>query len=194
MARKERTYDQVDNSANAGGSGNKIFIGIAILLVLGLGGYFSMQNQSSAGQQASKTTTEVAMQDKAGGEKSAAAAVANEKNKPIKAVFYFAYDQATIKSNEEQKVQQVWNEIKNKSGNLQIIGHADAIGTIEYNQTLSESRANNVASKLRSLSGTDRMQLKVHGVGSTKPVEDNNTEVGREQNRRVELIFTPNAN
>lgn len=66
-------------------------------------------------------------------------------------------------------------------------GHTDAIGTHEYNQDLSERRADAVRRALVSR-GARSSQIKVRGYGETRPVASNNSSNGRRQNRRVELI------
>jgi len=73
--------------------------------------------------------------------------------------------------------------------NVNIIGHTDARGTAEYNQRLSEIRANVVAKYLQS-KGVTPNRIQVHGVGEDQPVADNQTEEGRAKNRRVEFVIS----
>jgi len=70
---------------------------------------------------------------------------------------------------------------------VEIQGHTDNVGKPEANKKLSEDRANAVKNALveRGIAA-DRMSTA--GYGDTKPVADNNTEEGRAQNRRVELV------
>jgi outer membrane protein OmpA-like peptidoglycan-associated protein len=72
---------------------------------------------------------------------------------------------------------------------LQIEGHTDAIGSDEYNQTLSEKRAEAVRDYLVS-SGVSMNNVAALGLGKTNPVADNNTADGRKLNRRVEMIVS----
>ncbi|MFN8641142.1 MAG: OmpA family protein [Candidatus Binatia bacterium] len=65
-------------------------------------------------------------------------------------------------------------------------GFTDSIGSEEYNQRLSLRRAEAVYRYLVNL-GVDPERLTVEGFGESHPVADNDTEVGRAQNRRVEL-------
>jgi outer membrane protein OmpA-like peptidoglycan-associated protein len=69
---------------------------------------------------------------------------------------------------------------------IDIIGHTDNVGTVDYNQHLSVRRAEAVVNwlKLRGIK-TDRMQFS--GKGDTQPVSSNWTSEGRGQNRRVEI-------
>jgi outer membrane protein OmpA-like peptidoglycan-associated protein len=65
-------------------------------------------------------------------------------------------------------------------------GYCDAIGSVAYNQRLSEQRAEAVVTYLGS-KGTAQSRLSPHGYGKTNFVASNSTEEGRAQNRRVEL-------
>lgn len=66
-------------------------------------------------------------------------------------------------------------------------GHTDNQGSAEYNQRLSEQRAQAVAEVVYA-AGLQKEWALVRGLGLTKPVADNNTEQGRSENRRVSLI------
>lgn len=70
---------------------------------------------------------------------------------------------------------------------LTIEGHTDNIGSAEYNQLLSERRANAVRDALLSRYGVAAARLSAKGYGLTRPVETNATVEGRARNRRVEL-------
>src|SRR4029079_471433 len=74
---------------------------------------------------------------------------------------------------------------------IQIEGHTDAEGTDERNQKLSDRRAQAVAAFL-ARNGVDAKSLTTVGDGATRPLADNDTEVGRAKNRRIE--FTVKAN
>lgn len=73
---------------------------------------------------------------------------------------------------------------------LEIAGHTDSVGTDSSNLALSESRANSVANYLRSKK-VKAERLTTVGYGETRPVGSNDTDAGREQNRRVELTLLP---
>src|SRR5882762_6635893 len=72
---------------------------------------------------------------------------------------------------------------------LQIEGYTDAIGSDEYNQTLSEKRAEAVRDYLVS-SGVSMNNVAAQGMGKADPVADNSTSAGRKLNRRVEMIVS----
>lgn len=70
---------------------------------------------------------------------------------------------------------------------VQVRGHTDSTGSAAANQTLSEQRAANVATHLAS-HGIDPARLTSVGLGSTLPVVLEDGELGRRENRRVELV------
>jgi outer membrane protein OmpA-like peptidoglycan-associated protein len=75
---------------------------------------------------------------------------------------------------------------------LLIVGHTDAVGTSEYNQALSERRAKAAANYLAS-QGVNPARLQAVGRGETEPLATNDTEGGRQLNRRVEIAIFANA-
>lgn len=71
---------------------------------------------------------------------------------------------------------------------VMIEGHTDSAGSDEYNQSLSERRAASVQAALFER-GVEASQIATVGKGETTPVASNASAVGRQQNRRVELVF-----
>src|SRR5690606_1079259 len=74
------------------------------------------------------------------------------------------------------------------STEILVAGHTDDVGTDSYNQKLSEERAEEVANFLVS-SGVKRSRLIVMGYGEDNPAFSNDSESGRNKNRRVELAI-----
>lgn len=72
---------------------------------------------------------------------------------------------------------------------LEIDGYTDSIGSDEYNQTLSDKRAEAVRDYLTS-SGVSASNVAARGLGKADPVADNSTAAGRQLNRRVEMIVS----
>jgi OOP family OmpA-OmpF porin len=72
---------------------------------------------------------------------------------------------------------------------LNVAGHTDSIGTSEYNQTLSEARANAVKNYLLNKNVPETSVI-VTGYGEDKPIATNDTDEGRQKNRRVEFQIT----
>src|SRR6267154_2154302 len=73
-----------------------------------------------------------------------------------------------------------------------IEGHTDSRGSADYNQELSERRASAVATALESR-GISANQVQIAGRGKDFPVAGNDTPEGRQQNRRVEIVFSDAA-
>lgn len=78
--------------------------------------------------------------------------------------------------------------LKNPSVNVLIQGHTDSSGNAKRNDKLSLRRADSVKAFLVE-QGVEESRISTEGLGSAKPVADNNTEKGRAQNRRVEIYF-----
>jgi outer membrane protein OmpA-like peptidoglycan-associated protein len=75
---------------------------------------------------------------------------------------------------------------------IAIEGHTDSDGEDAYNQTLSEQRAAAVKAYLMATYGIQDSRLQTAGFGESKPVADNATPEGKQQNRRVELVRQTN--
>ena len=73
---------------------------------------------------------------------------------------------------------------------LQINGYTDSTGSFEYNQNLSEQRAESVARFFLN-SGVAASRVRTAGMGPRDPIASNDTAAGRAQNRRVELSLIP---
>ena len=73
---------------------------------------------------------------------------------------------------------------------VDVLGHTDSTGSDAYNQALSERRAGAVADYLASR-GVARARMGIRGYGETAPIASNDSEMGRAQNRRVEIKVVP---
>lgn len=71
-----------------------------------------------------------------------------------------------------------------------IIGHTDSTGSLAYNNSLSQQRANSVASFMMT-QNVDPSRMQVFGVGPNQPIASNKTEAGKQANRRVEISLRP---
>lgn len=100
----------------------------------------------------------------------------------------FDFNSAVIRPESKPVLAEVLDLLRNESDwQLTIEGHTDAIGSDTQNQTLSQQRADAVKAYLVE-GGVAAFRLKTTGFGESKPVADNATELGRAQNRRVELV------
>lgn len=101
----------------------------------------------------------------------------------------FDFNKATLRRDVEfnlVKIATILNQYDEM--NVVVEGHTDAIGTDEYNLTLSQKRAQAVSDFLAS-QGVNAKRLSWEGYGKTRPVADNATEEGRQKNRRVDLVI-----
>lgn len=73
---------------------------------------------------------------------------------------------------------------------IEVQGHASSEGSDKYNLTLSDKRAKSVRKYLVTKGGVGDKVLTAKGYGEKAPIADNETEEGREQNRRVEFVIT----
>ena len=73
---------------------------------------------------------------------------------------------------------------------VDVFGHTDSVGSESYNQALSQRRATNVANYLVQ-KGSDARRFVVTGYGESRPIASNDSEIGRAENRRVEIRLSP---
>ena len=104
----------------------------------------------------------------------------------------FEFDSADLTPEGRDRVNQIASIINRQAPNRRIAveGHASKESAAQeaYNQRLSERRAQTVADEL-GRDGIQKDQLSSHGLGTRSPVASNDTEQGRRQNRRVEVII-----
>jgi outer membrane protein OmpA-like peptidoglycan-associated protein len=102
----------------------------------------------------------------------------------------FAFNQHTLKPEARERLARIsgivlaYPDLK-----LEIDGYTDAIGSDDYNQTLSDKRAEAVRDYLVN-SGVSMNNVVARGLGKSDPVADNSTAAGRQLNRRVEMIVS----
>jgi outer membrane protein OmpA-like peptidoglycan-associated protein len=102
----------------------------------------------------------------------------------------FDTGQYTLKPGAREKLAKVSGIILAHPGlKIEVEGHTDSIGGDEYNMRLSENRASAVRSYLVT-QGLNSGIVTARGFGKTKPVANNATAAGRQQNRRVELVVS----
>lgn len=103
----------------------------------------------------------------------------------------FGVDSANISSEFYQVLNSV-NLVVNEYDKtlIEIMGHTDSSGSREHNQALSERRAASVSQYFASRE-IERLRLATYGHGEDYPVASNDSEQGRSQNRRVEIVLVP---
>lgn len=98
----------------------------------------------------------------------------------------FDFNKATIRPEFAAQLD-AWAPSVDDIDTLDIEGHTDSVGSDAYNQALSERRANAVADYLAGKDHLSRANMKVAGMGESMPVASNDTDEGRQLNRRVEI-------
>jgi outer membrane protein OmpA-like peptidoglycan-associated protein len=109
----------------------------------------------------------------------------------FKSDFSFGFDSAIIKPGAEDEIARVAAVlIKYPQTNISIEGYTDSKGAEEYNMDLSRRRAEAVKNSLIGR-GLTSSRLQTIGFGESKPLATNDTEAGRQQNRRVRIVIVP---
>jgi len=102
---------------------------------------------------------------------------------------YFDFDKATLRPESKTQLNSIVDFLnENNKVKIQLDGHTCSIGREDYNQKLSEARAQAVKDYLAS-QGIKEKRLSSIGFGELKPLASNETETGRRQNRRVEFVI-----
>jgi outer membrane protein OmpA-like peptidoglycan-associated protein len=104
----------------------------------------------------------------------------------------FDTGQATLKRGAYGTLDRLASTLRDRPGrNVVIEGHTDNVGSEQSNQGLSERRAQSVQTALQQR-GVGSSQIIAVGRGESSPIDSNESDSGRRQNRRVELIFSEN--
>ncbi len=102
---------------------------------------------------------------------------------------YFDTAKAEVKPESEAALNEIAKLLQQDPKlKLYVVGHTDNVGALASNMDLSRRRANAVTQDLTTKHGVDAARLSPQGDGPTAPVASNDTEDGREKNRRVELV------
>ncbi len=103
---------------------------------------------------------------------------------------FFATNKTQILPESEEALQTLYEYLtdeQSKGHRIRIIGHTDNVGKDAANQKLSEGRANAVRNELINR-GIDPTRIEAEGKGESQPIDTNDTEEGRANNRRVEVL------
>jgi OmpA-OmpF porin, OOP family len=102
---------------------------------------------------------------------------------------YFDFDKTTLKKESFVELNKVVEFLKtNPSVEIEISGHTDSKGADDYNLNLSQGRSQAVVDYIIG-QGIDSYRLTAHGYGEAKPIDTNDTDDGRANNRRVEFTI-----
>jgi len=106
----------------------------------------------------------------------------------------FDFGKATLTATAQRKIEQLAGKLAAARGTVTVVGHTDAIGSPQDNQTLSTARATAVRTALLQVLGGKPVQIVASGVGENQPVAPDmisgkDNPPGRALNRRVVLTF-----
>ncbi len=101
----------------------------------------------------------------------------------------FDFDKAELKDEAREKLTELAIEL-GAEGEIRLVieGHTDSVGAGAYNQKLSLLRATAVRDLLATKDALKDVGIRVSGYGESRPVASNDTEEGRAENRRVEIL------
>jgi OOP family OmpA-OmpF porin len=104
----------------------------------------------------------------------------------IKLKVNFAFDSSRVQTQYFDDLSELAAFLKRfQDVQVEVEGHTDSVGPADYNQGLSQRRAQAVVDHLVTQHGIERSRLMPRGYGESRPVESNDTEAGRAENRRV---------
>lgn len=104
----------------------------------------------------------------------------------------FATNSTSVSGVSQNELRIVANSLNNyPNTTVNVIGHTDSTGAADFNQDLSQRRAQAVSSVLVG-GGVSPGRIRSIGAGENQPIASNQTASGRQANRRVEIIITPN--
>ncbi|WP_028892558.1 OmpA family protein [Tenacibaculum sp. 47A_GOM-205m] len=104
----------------------------------------------------------------------------------------FATNKATLTATAQTNLDKLVPVFKDyENTNIVIYGYTDSTGAVDYNQKLSEKRANSVRNYLAS-KGLNNSRFETKGLGVKDPIATNDTAEGRSKNRRVEFAIVAN--
>jgi len=114
-----------------------------------------------------------------------------DSNITLRTKSYFEFDKAELNNNSKKVIEKFSEKINrdNLKGKIKIEGYTDNVGKSNYNEKLSLERATKVAEELKKQVKNSDTEYEILGKGATNPIGDNETEVGRAKNRRVEIEF-----
>ncbi len=107
----------------------------------------------------------------------------------------FDFDSAQLRPSHHGEIDEVTAFMKQFPGSVAVLeGHTDSRGSDEYNQALSERRSSSVLEYMVNQGGVARDRLTSKGLGESTPIDTNDTDEGRQHNRRVSAKISNGTN
>ena len=109
----------------------------------------------------------------------------------VELIVWFATDSSVLEDEDVSEFREMVDVLRDQPGaSLVVEGHTDSRGSAEYNEALSQRRADAVRQELISAYGAPANRISAIGYGEAQPIADNDTAAGRDQNRRVVGVLT----
>lgn len=101
----------------------------------------------------------------------------------------FGFDRSDLTANAQNTFAKIASVLKDYDKTvIHVVGHTDSVGSDSYNQDLSQRRASTVANFMTG-NGLLRDRVRTEGRGEREPMASNETDAGRSQNRRVDIVI-----
>jgi outer membrane protein OmpA-like peptidoglycan-associated protein len=146
---------------------------------------------TSTTPQATPTPTATSLPTPSGGLTPSTPVRSQKPNVTLKSDLAFGFDSALLSGAAKVAIAQVALQVRNAHlvGTIYVDGYTDSLGSAAYGKVLSQSRANAVASYLRSHLGNAQVTVVPIGHGEANPIASNATPAGQKQNRRVTITL-----
>lgn len=119
----------------------------------------------------------------------AVAAVGSAERFVFDSAVLFDSDSATLREEAREVLMVFADQVSEEDvTSMRIQGHSDSVGDADYNAELSLRRAAAVKEFLKTVAGVEDIPMETAGLGESEPVASDETEQGRQQNRRVEIL------
>ncbi|WP_224813471.1 OmpA family protein [Hasllibacter sp. MH4015] len=129
----------------------------------------------------------------AGADVDAVAAIGTALRFTLDAAVLFDVDSSALRPEALAEINAVASQIAAANvASINVIGHTDSTGSDAYNMTLSLQRATSVRAQLLQTTALANLSIATTGRGELEPIASNETDAGRQANRRVEIIAVPN--
>jgi len=123
-------------------------------------------------------------------QKSSTAVKEAEENLPLALTIEFDFAKHVVRDQYNDDIKKVADTMKENPETKAVIkGHTDSIGSKAYNMVLSKARANSLKKYIVEKFGVAAARIKTIGYGFSRPTDSNDTEEGRQKNRRDEVFI-----
>lgn len=107
-------------------------------------------------------------------------------------IILFDFDKSVIRQDAIHIVDRLANQLSTiENHEVSIAGHTDNLGSDQYNRALSRKRSEAILTRIKEVCECESLIFYTSGIGESFPIKSNDTEKGRQLNRRVEVVIKP---